>query len=110
MLDTSVTNAVMALTKEIKKSHEYREYEIQLEKIKRHPKLYEEINDFRMKNYELQTQESGEELFDEMDRFEMEYRNFIENPIVSDFLRAELTFCRMMQELNLSVASELDFE
>ena len=37
-------------------------------------------------------------------------RKFRENPLVDDFLRAELAFCRMMQEVYVLLADEVDFE
>lgn len=45
-----------------------------------------------------------------MEAFEQEYAKFRENPLVSDFLRAELAFVRMMQDVNVLLASEIDFE
>ena len=45
-----------------------------------------------------------------MDAFEKEYEKFRENPIVDDFLKAELAFCRLMQEINMIITEELDFE
>ncbi|WP_303408980.1 YlbF family regulator [uncultured Duncaniella sp.] len=50
------------------------------------------------------------ELFDKMEAFEREYREFRENPAVDEFLRAELAFCRMMQEMNVLLTAEIDFE
>ena len=35
---------------------------------------------------------------------------FHENPLVSDFLAAELAFCRMMQEIGLYVTDQMKFE
>ncbi len=110
MLDNTIDNAVKELVREVKTSRVYQEYEMQLTKIKKHPKLYEKVNEFRVKNFELQTQESSEDLYEKMDSFEQEYENIIENPMVSDFLRAELAFCRMIQEVNIYIAQELDFE
>ena len=37
-------------------------------------------------------------------------REFRENPVVDDFLRAELAFCRMMQEMYVLLTAEIDFE
>ena len=45
-----------------------------------------------------------------MEAFEQEYMKFRENPLVEDFLRAELAFCRMMQEVNILITAEIDFE
>ena len=51
-----------------------------------------------------------EDLFDKMDYFEKEYKEFRENVIVDDFLKAELALCRMMQEINALIVDGLNFE
>ena len=45
-----------------------------------------------------------------MDAYEKEYESFRENPLVENFLQAELDFCRMIQELNIIIMDHLDFE
>ena len=45
-----------------------------------------------------------------MEDLQREYESIRENPLVEDFLAAELAFCRMMQELNHKVADALNFE
>lgn len=45
-----------------------------------------------------------------MDAFEKEYEEFREDSMVDDFLRAELAFCRMMQEITLCITEMVDFE
>ena len=44
-----------------------------------------------------------------MDDFEMRYASFRRNPLVDQFLAAELAFCRLIQEIENKVESELDF-
>ena len=39
-----------------------------------------------------------------------ELERFREDPVVDDFFRAELAFCRMMQEVNLRVTEAIDFD
>ena len=49
-------------------------------------------------------------MLDRMEAFEREYEKFREDPLVDDFLRAELAFCRMMQEVYALLADDIDFE
>ena len=44
------------------------------------------------------------------EQFEKEYADFRENTLVSEFLAAELAFCRMMQDINLQVTEAVHFE
>ena len=104
MLDNRVEAAATKFVKSIK------EYYYQLERLKRNPELYEKVNEFRKRNYEIQNTSQVDELFDKMDAFEKEYEKFRENPVVDDFLRAELAFCRLMQEIYTYITGELDFQ
>ena len=65
-------------------------------------------DDYRRRNYELQT--SADIDFDKLDRFEKEYENFRSDPLVSDFLAAELAFCKRMQEIETRITAKLDFQ
>ena len=49
-------------------------------------------------------------LLDKMEAFEREYEKFREDPLVEEFLDAELAFCRMMQEIDVKLAEAVDFE
>ena len=103
-LETATDNYITA----IRDSEVYRTYRAELEKVKQYPELKEQIDDFRRRNYEFQSSPDSD--FEKLDRFEKEYENFRENPLVADFLAAELDFCRMMQRLNIYITAELQFE
>lgn len=94
----------------IQQSNTYKEYFYQRERIKKQPELYDRVNDYRQKNFDLQNETDSEDLFDRIEAFEQEYAKLRENPMVEDFLSAELSFCRMMQEINVLLTAEIDFE
>ncbi|MBQ6806679.1 MAG: YlbF family regulator [Lachnospiraceae bacterium] len=110
MTDSIVIKAVEKLVEEIKKSDIYIEYDCQRDKLKKQPELFERVKEFRQRNFELQNSEQGDDLFEKIDAFEKEYEKFREIPLVEDFLSAELAFCRMMQDVNMQITAELDFE
>ena len=110
MSDSDIKEAAKKFTAVIQESDTYKEYYYQREKIKKQPELYDKVNEFRQKNFDLQNESDSEDLFDRMEAFEQEYAKFRENPLVDDFLRAELAFCRMMQEVDILLAAEIDFE
>lgn len=103
-----VEEASDRLVKAVLNCDVYLEYRKQLEKVKAFPDLKEQIDEFRRRNYELQRQ--PDYAFDKLEQFEQEYRAFRENPLVSDFLAAELAFCRLMQELGEKLINAVDFE
>lgn len=105
---SSIDEAMNQLIAAIKESDAYRDYLTQLERVKQQPGLKEQIDDYRARNYEMQT--GGDAAFEKIAQFEREYEEFRENPYVSDFLAAELAFCRMMQDINLRITEAMNFE
>lgn len=110
MSDSEMKEAIKQFADKIMESDTYKEYLYQRERIKKQPELYDKVNEFRQRNFELQNETDEAELFDRMELFEKEYEKFRENPLVDDFLRAELAFCRLMQEVDLLLAEAIDFE
>ncbi len=110
MKDKQMEEAAERFVGAIKNTETYKNYFEQLERIKKTPELFDRVNEFRQRNFEIQNTTQVNELFDKMGAFEKEYEKFRENPVVDDFLKAELAFCRMMQEINVFVTEELDFE
>ncbi|MCH5263334.1 MAG: YlbF family regulator [Lachnospiraceae bacterium] len=110
MSDVQMEEAVKKFAAYIQQSDTYKEYWEQREKLKKQPELYDKVNEFRQRNFDIQNESDSEDLFDKMEAFEREYAKFRENPMVEDFLRAELAFCRMMQNINVLLTAEIDFE
>ncbi|MDE7199651.1 MAG: YlbF family regulator [Lachnospiraceae bacterium] len=110
MSDKEIIEAAKHFADTIMTSDTYKEYLYQREKIKKQPELYEKVNEFRQRNFDLQNEADSDEIFDRMEAFEREYEKFREDPFVDGFLQAELAFCRMMQEVYVLLAEEIDFE
>lgn len=107
---TELDHAVESLISVIRDTDKYRRYQMEKEKVNRFPELKEQIDVFRKRNFELQNMPSNEDLFYKMEAFDREYEQFLENPIVADFLAAELDLCRMMQDVTGRLTESLDFE
>lgn len=105
---SGVDKALQQLIAEILVSDTYKEYDIQRNKVNQVPDLKAKIDDYRVRNFELQMSEDN--ALDKIDQFEREYANFREEPLVSDFLAAELAFCRMIQDINTKIAEAMHFE
>ena len=106
--DENVNQAVEQMVQAIRNTDAYLEYQKQLARVKEQSELKRQIDEFRTRNFELQT--SKDTNFDKLDQFTRENEAFRENPLVSDFLVAELAFCRMMQEIGLYVTDQMHFE
>lgn len=109
-MENSIEKATANFIEEIRKSDIYKEYDYEKETLKRQPELFEKVLVYRRENYEIQNNTSEEDMFDRMDAFEKKYEKFLEIPLVDNFLQAEVAFCRMMQEINVRITTELDFE
>ena len=94
---------------ELQESSAFRDYKYQKERIKRVPGMKERINDFRIKRFEFQSYE-GEDLFEKIDEFQKEYQAFKEEPIVREYLAAELEICRLVQEINHAIDDLVDID
>ena len=110
MLDQNIHNQAEQFVKEICATDVYKTYVMQLARLKQNPELYKQVNDYRKLTFEMQNASQVDDLFDKMDYFEKEYKEFRENVIVDDFLTAELALCRMMQEINALIVDGLNFE
>lgn len=77
--------------------------------LRRHPDLLAQVNNYRGENYKIQNIEDEDRLLDRMDELNEKYEKLRENPLVDDFLKAEVAFCRMMQEVNRFISEELEF-
>ena len=105
-----VQEALEQLAQAVKESEVYREYRRQSERVDNAGDMREKIDEYRVRNFELQNSIQTEDLLDKLDDFEREYEKFREDPLVEEFLDAELAFCRMMQEIDVKLAEAMDFE
>lgn len=96
----------------LKKTQVYIEYEEQKKRICQQPELKQRVDDFRRRNYEIQTSVYSENIFDEVERFQKESEHLRDNPIVHDFLAAELALCRMIQKVTTTIVEAVseDFD
>lgn len=89
-------------------TEEYQEYILQKKRIGRFPELKARIDAFRKRSFEVQNNKNG--ALDRIEELEKEYERLVEEPAASDFLEAELAFCRMMQRHGDKIMEAIDFE
>lgn len=107
-MDSKIQKSLQELIGDILESEIYIEYQKQLALVKESPGLKDRIDEFRTRNLALQTGEHTS--FEQLDCFEREYEDFREDPLVDDFLAAELALCRMLQKVNRALVEAVDFE
>lgn len=103
-----VNAALQLLIEEIMASDTYKTYDMQRKKLQKYPLIKEQIDEYRWLNYELQ--QEGDVVLEQLEQFTEEYQEFRANPLVSDFLAAELALCRMVQDMNAKILETIHFE
>ncbi len=102
---------VDTLVEVIKQSSTYCRYTDCENKLKEQPGLRKQIDKFRLAAYQFNNGEKGDgDLFDKLDQFEREYGEFRKNPVVNEFLEAELDVCRMLQKINSRIEKGISIQ
>ena len=104
----NIDKSLQQLIADILSSDIYHAYDVQRNLVKQQPELKAQIDEYRALNLQLQTNENT--TFEQIDQFEREYASFRENKLVSDFLAAELSFCRLLQDINMRLTDAMHFE
>lgn len=105
---SKIDRAVEAFIAVIMDTEEYKEYDAQRNRVKQFPELKAQIDDYRTRKFLFQTREDT--TFEQINDFEREFEDFREKPLVSDFLEAELAFCRLIQSINTRITEAVHFE
>lgn len=105
-LEKATDKFIDALTE----SSEYRAYCEAKAVVREEEELWKQICEFRKKMYEFQNSTEPKELFDRVEVLEREYREWLKDERVRNFLDAELAFCRLFQETNMRVVAAMQFE
>ena len=97
------------LKQTILKSEEYHKYDMYRRLLNETPDLKKKVNEFREANMLLQLG-GGVPDRDKMQQLGMQYSDILTNSVVKEFLNAELILCKMLQQLNIILVSELELE
>lgn len=96
--------------KEIRHTDVAKKYDEIRAKIMENPQLAEQIDDFRRQNFRMQMQTFPDQMMDASDHFAQDHARFRENPLVQEFLEAELAYCRMLQEITSRIFDVIPLE
>lgn len=102
LLSKEVTEALLA-------TPEYIRYKELLTKLKEQPELHQQVNEMREKNFKIQYT-YAEDALDMIDALTNEYDDVINIELVGQFMEAEASLCKLVQNFYTSVISELEFE
>ena len=105
-----MTNEAKVLNKTIKESEEYKQYLLTMQRIKENQELYQAMNSFRRRNYELQSYDDGVNRYQEIHNLALEYEKVLRNPLVNDFLVAEQIVSRKLEKVYETIVEDLEFD
>ena len=109
-MSSQIDFALENLVQCIKDSTEYRRYREICDRVHEYPELEKQIHEFRRKNYEIQNEEGSWDRFERIEGLRREYADFRKDPMVREYLAAELAICRVIQNINWSILRNIDFE
>lgn len=96
------------LSAAILQSSEYIRYQEARQEIARFPILKKRADEFRKRNYDLQS--SNADIFREADELRQEYAYITQNAIVWEYLDSESALCRVLQRVSWKIMENLNFE
>lgn len=105
-----IANEAKALNAIIKNSTEYKQYTLAMQKVKENQELYQAMNSFRRRNYELQSYDDGVNRYQEIHNLALEYEKVLRHPIVNEFLVAEQIISRKMEQVYETIVEGLEFD
>ena len=103
-----VKSAVNTLVEAFKNGETYAEYERQLRRITAYPDLKARVDEYRRNVFLLQTGRQGDmSMVKQLEQMSEELHN---NPVMDDFLNAEIGVCRAFQRMNYMIMDGIGFD
>ena len=95
---------------EILNSEEYKEYRRLQAEMDRIPDLKRQVDEFRMRNFELQNSQDVPDMFVAMENLNNEYADMRNQDIVNRYLMTEITFCRFVRDIYKDIVEAIDID
>ncbi|MGN0480322.1 MAG: YlbF family regulator [Lachnospiraceae bacterium] len=107
---TVVESLTAQLAKAVLESDEYRNYLKCSEELKKDADLYRRVNDMRRRNFDIQNNADAGDVFEAAEELRKQYHELRELAGVKDFLTAEMSLGRMIQEIYRTVVRDISFD
>lgn len=112
MLRENVEQKAKEMIRALKLTEEYIQYLNYKSLLSNKPELWDKINAFRKKAFEIQVDQNyGQfEAYERLLRLKNDYAPELQDPIVNAFLDADYQLCRSVQRVFKIIADELDYD
>ena len=104
-----VTERLNALTDAMRNTIDYQSYLKQEAELDKDKDLKKRVDEFRIRNFSLQKEENVD-LFDAVDDIDREFVELRKNPVVEEYLEAELSVCKMVQRVLNAIHHEVKID
>lgn len=108
-----MTDSVRMKAEEFKQtimnSEEYHKFDVYRRLLNETPELKKRVNNFREANMLMQMDGKAQNR-EELQRLAGEYEDILTNSVVREFLNAELILCKMLQQVNVMLISDIELE
>lgn len=105
-----VDEVAAQLSTAILESEEYQNYLKARDEIAKNPQLFFAVNELRKHNFELQNSNDSLDMYDEVAKMYDKYAYVRTSVVANRFLRAEVSLCRMIQDIQRTLMDGIDFD
>ncbi len=109
-MDYKVEEKSRELAQLILESEEYNNYIEAKNRLVQNVEISERVSRFRKLNFELQNGENTEQMMERLMKLSQEYQQELEEPVVIEYLNAELRLCKMMQNVNEMLVEKIEMD
>ncbi len=106
----NIKKCTAALIEAILGSDEYIRFCELRDQVREQPELRTQINAFRQHVFEVQNSKEPLDMYGEQERLCRDFEEFRKNPLVNDFLEAELHVCRILQKITTEITAAIDLD
>ena len=99
----NIQRCVETLIEEIRQGETYQKYIRCERKLHEHPELLKKIDEMRVAAYRLHNGEGSGDIYTQIEQYEQKFHEYRKNPLVNEFLEAELDVCKMMQQIGTRI-------
>jgi cell fate (sporulation/competence/biofilm development) regulator YlbF (YheA/YmcA/DUF963 family) len=107
-----IAQKTMEFTNAFKTSKVYQDYIISKKMIQERPELLEKVNHFRRETFEIQCSGTYGDYsnYEKISKLRKENDDLLSNPIIKDFMNAELKLSKAITNIYSIFAEEIDFD
>ena len=99
---------VEELVREINESNIYQKHLLALSTLEENVEVKNQVNSLRARNFQFQNESPAETMFEETNILAEEFYELRKNPMVDEYLDAELALCRMLKRVNIKLSEAIE--